>query len=93
MGSKISAVLYEQVVEQCPELTLLEMMLLCKIVAFDNKKHCYATNSQFAELFHVSEPTISKAVGRLIEKKYVRVEKFDGRRRSLSSSFTQSLRP
>lgn len=64
-------------------MSLVEKALFAEIESLDNKDGCYAKNSYFAEFFQVSEPTISRAVKRLIELKYVKVVAFTGRSRVL----------
>lgn len=88
----IVAVLYEEIVYGLPELTLIEMMVLCKIIYLDNAKHCFAGNEYFAKLFHVSEGTITNTISKLIVLGHVVKEGFDGRLRRLSSPLTQSIK-
>jgi hypothetical protein len=51
------------------ELSLIEKCLLVEIDSLDcSEKHCYAANSRMAEYLGCSEPTVKRAIAKLIEK-------------------------
>lgn len=54
-------------------LTLIEMCILSQVDEFiRNNKDCYMTDEQFAKQFHVSVPTIQRALGKLEQKKLLK---------------------
>lgn len=56
-------------------LTLLSRLLYGEITALCNEKgYCWATNSYFAELYEVSEKTISNSIAQLKEYGYIKIE-------------------
>lgn len=54
-------------------LTLIEMCILSQVDEFiRNNKDCYMTDEQFAKQFHVSVPTIQRALSKLEQKKLLK---------------------
>ena len=50
----------------------LEVLILSVVESFNNSKMiCYCTNEQFAEMFSVTEVTVSNALDKLEEKGYL----------------------
>jgi len=68
------------------DLTLLEKNLWAEIDSLDRQDGCYASNEYFAEFFGVSVPTVTRAIGRLLAKGYVRPAGWRNRLRVLRSN-------
>ena len=62
-------------------LSIVEKCLLTEIDSLDNENGCTAGNSYFAKFFGISPRQISKYIGRLEEKKYVKIESIGRNRR------------
>ena len=69
------------------ELSLQEKLLFMEVDSLDTDKlGCIASNAYFAKFFGVSERQIQKHLRALKNKKYIREDMFDGRRRLLRSN-------
>lgn len=70
-------------------LSALDKVILTEIDSLDQgEKGCYASNQHLAEFCQCSARKVSDAVAKLIECGYVRVESFDGRKRTLRSNLS-----
>ena len=65
----------------CKDLTALDRVIYAEIDSLDNENHCTASNKYFAEFCGVGEATITRSIQKLIDKGYIEVVSFDGRRR------------
>lgn len=67
-------------------LSALDKVILTEIDSLDQgERGCYASNQHLADFCQCSARKVSDAVAKLIECGYVRVESFDGRKRTLRS--------
>lgn len=66
------------------DLTMLEKVMLVEISSLDNEEHCTAGNKYFAEFCNCSESAVSKAINKLQELGFIKIESFDGRHRKVS---------
>ena len=74
-------------------LNALEKIILVEIDSLDDGEHgCYASNQYLAEFCQCSQTKVSAAISKLIECGYIESCDFDGRRRILKSSLTESVR-
>lgn len=73
-------------------LNALDKVILCEINSLDGDEGCFASNQYLAEFCQCSEAKVSKSVALLIELGYVRVEKFDGRKRFLKTCLVKNTR-
>lgn len=72
------------------ELSWNEKVLLMEIDSYTSRgKDCYFSNEFIAALLGVSERWASKSLSKLIDMEYVRVVRFDGRRRFVESTLNQ----
>lgn len=65
----------------CKDLTALDRVIYAEIDSLDNENHCIASNKYFAEFCGVGEATITRSIQKLIDKGYIEIVSFDGRRR------------
>lgn len=56
------------------DLTLQEKVLFVEIDSLDNEKHCYATNSYFANFFGISKDRASKVIQSLVVKGFLKLD-------------------
>lgn len=75
------------------KLTVLDKVILMEIDSFDSGDGCWAGNDYLAEFCQCSERKVTEAVAKLIKLGYVRVLRFDGRRRFLTSCLTKNVTP
>ena len=74
-------------------LGALDKIILMEIDSLDNgDEHCFASNEYLAEFCQCSESKITQAISKLIECGYIKVEKFDGRKRFLGSRLVKFVR-
>lgn len=73
-------------------LNALDKIILCEINSLDGDEGCFASNQYLADFCHCSEAKVSKSVALLIELGYLRVEKFDGRKRFLKTCLVKNTR-
>ena len=72
---------------QDKSLTWNEKILLMEIDSFTSKGHeCYISNEYIAELLGVSMSWASKCLSHLMEIGYVKMVRFDGRKRYVEST-------
>jgi DNA-binding Lrp family transcriptional regulator len=64
-------------------LSMIEKGILAEISSLDNENHCTASNEYFAKFCQCSVPTVTRAIKKLIELKYIEAINFDGRHRIL----------
>ena len=74
------------------QLNALDKVILCEINSLDGDDGCFAGNQYLAEFCQCSEAKVSKSVALLIELGYLRVEKFDGRKRFLKTCLVKNTR-
>ena len=61
-------------------LTMSQKGLLAYILVLQTKKgQCYASNRRFAKYMGVTERTISNEIRKLVDRDYIKINKFDGR--------------
>lgn len=66
-----------------------EKILLMEIDSFTSKGHeCYISNEYIAELLGVTERCASKYLSHLLDSGYIRMVKFDGRKRYVESTIS-----
>lgn len=71
-------------------LNALDKIILIEIDSLDQgERGCYASNKYLSEFCQCSESKVSKAVSKLIDYGYLRVQSFDGRQRELKSSLAK----
>lgn len=73
-------------------LNALEKVILTEIDSLDGEKGCWAGNDYISQFCQCSASKVSKAVSKLIELGYVRVESFNGRNRVLRSCLAKNTR-
>lgn len=73
-------------------LNALEKVILAEIDSLDGEKGCWAGNDYISEFCQCSASKVSKAVSKLIDLGYVRVESFNGRTRVLRSCLAKNDR-
>ena len=73
-------------------LNALEKVILTEIDSLDGEKGCWAGNDYISQFCQCSASKVSKAVSKLIELGYVRVESFNGRKRVLRSCLAKNTR-
>lgn len=73
-------------------LNALEKVILAEINSLDCEKGCWASNDYISEFCQCSSSKVSKAISKLVELGYVRVESFNGRCRVLRSSLAKNAR-
>lgn len=73
-------------------LNALEKVILAEIDSLDGEKGCWAGNDYISEFCQCSASKVSKAVSKLIDLGYVRVESFNGRTRVLRSCLSKNDR-
>lgn len=73
-------------------LNALDKVILCEINSLDGDEGCFASNQYLAEFCQCSEAKVSKSVALLVELGYLRVEKFDGRKRFLKTCLVKNTR-
>lgn len=74
------------------DLSINEKALYAEINSFTSKeKACFISNKHIADFLGTSETNASKILNSLIDKKYVSVEKFDGRRRYIRATQTRNF--
>jgi len=66
-------------------LTALDKIILTEIDSLDGDEGCYASNEYLAEFCQCSEAKITKSIALLTKYGYVKVKKFDGRKRFLTT--------
>lgn len=66
-------------------LNALDKIILVEINSLDGEDGCFASNEYLAEFCQCSEAKVSKAISLLTELGYVKVVKFDGRKRFLKT--------
>lgn len=67
-------------------LSLVEKVMFAEIDSLDVKeKGCHASNQYFAAFFSLSEIRVSQIISKLVHKKLVFIQSFDGRKRVLRS--------
>lgn len=72
-------------------LSALDKIILVEIDSLDNEDtHCYASNEYLAEFCQCSERKITEAISKLLKYGYIKVAKFDGKKRFLSSSLAKN---
>lgn len=72
---------------EASDLSWNEKILLMEIDSFTSKgRECYISNEYIAEFLGVKDRTARAALSNLIEKGYVRMTRFDGRRRFVEST-------
>ncbi|MFA5355741.1 MAG: helix-turn-helix domain-containing protein, partial [Candidatus Paceibacterota bacterium] len=65
------------------DLDRIHCILFAVIELYDGEDHCYASNRYLANLVGLSSNAVSSAINVLIEKRYVTLISFDGRKRYL----------
>lgn len=73
-------------------LNALEKVILAEIDSLDGEHGCWASNDYISQFCQCSASKVSKAVSKLIELGYIRVESFNGRSRVLRSSLAKNDR-
>lgn len=73
-------------------LTAIEKFVLMEIDSLDGEKGCYASNKYLSDFCQCSESTVSRAITKLRELGYIRIESFDGRTRVLHSCLVKLTR-
>ena len=73
-------------------LNALEKVILTEIDSLDGEKGCWAGNDYISQFCQCSASKVSKAVSKLIELGYVRVESFNGRNRVLRICLAKNTR-
>lgn len=74
---------------QDKSLSWNEKILLMEIDSFTAKGHeCYISNEYIAELLGVTERSASRLLSHLLESGYIRMVKFDGRKRYVESTIS-----
>lgn len=66
------------------DITPNAKLLYAEITALCNEKgYCWATNEYFAELYNVSDRTITRLVRQLCDKEYIVIELIDNTKRRI----------
>lgn len=66
------------------DITPNAKLLYAEITALCNEKgYCWATNEYFADLYSVSDRTITRLIRQLIDKKYIVIELTDNTKRKI----------
>lgn len=73
-------------------LNALEKVILAEIDSLDGEHGCWAGNDYISQFCQCSASKVSKAVSKLVELGYVRVESFNGRTRVLRSCLAKNAR-
>lgn len=73
-------------------LSALDKVILAEIDSLDGEKGCWASNDYISEFCQCSSSKVSRAISKLTELGYVRVESFNGRFRVLRSSLLKNAR-
>lgn len=73
-------------------LNALEKVILAEIDSLDGEHGCWASNDYISQFCQCSASKVSKAVSKLTELGYIRVESFNGRSRVLRSSLAKNDR-
>ncbi len=73
-------------------LTALDKIILTEINSLDGEEGCYASNEYLADFCQCSEAKITKSIALLIEYGYIKVKKFDGRKRFLTTCLTKNIK-
>lgn len=73
-------------------LNALEKVILAEIDSLDGEHGCWAGNDYISQFCQCSASKVSKAVSKLAELGYVRVESFNGRNRVLRSCLAKNAR-
>lgn len=72
------------------DLSLMEKALWAEISVLQGKEGCFASNEYFAKFFKCSKKAIEKNLSNLRKKKVIYTSKFDGRKRHIKISITES---
>lgn len=64
-------------------LSILEKCLIAEISSLDSGEGCFKSNESFGEFLGVGERQVSRMISKLIDLGFVRIAKFDGRKRWL----------
>lgn len=65
------------------ELTPLDKVVYAEIVSLDGDLGCIASNAYLAEFCQCGERSVTRSISKLIERGYIMVAGFDGRKRVL----------
>lgn len=69
------------------KLTMLEKVIFLEIDSLDvSEEGCYASNEYLSKFCNCTETKVSKAVAKLVKLNYLKIIKFDGRKRFLKSN-------
>ena len=71
-------------------LNALDKIILVEINSLDGEDGCFASNEYLAEFCQCSEAKVSKAISLLSELGYVKVVRFDGRKRFLKTCLVKN---
>lgn len=71
-------------------LNALDKIILVEINSLDGEDGCFASNEYLAEFCQCSEAKVSKAISLLAELGYVKVVRFDGRKRFLKTCLVKN---
>lgn len=74
-------------------LTLLDKAIMVEVDSLDRKEElgCFAGNEHFAEMFGCTTRKVSDSISKLIKNGYVKVIRYDGRKRFLRSCISVAL--
>ena len=71
-------------------LSAIDKVILAEIDSLDvGERGCFASNKHIAEFSQCSEATVTRAIAKLIDYGYLKVQNFDGRKRELRSLLNQ----
>lgn len=71
-------------------LNALDKIILVEINSLDGEDGCFASNEYLAEFCQCSEAKVSKSISLLTELGYIKVVKFDGRKRFLKTCLVKN---
>ena len=83
-SSAIAVILFKEILE-LEDLTLVDKLILCKVIMLDNEANCWASNNFFATLLKISPITVSKSINKMLKTGDLILKSFDGRRRKLTT--------
>jgi hypothetical protein len=71
-------------------INLTSQMILSEIINLHNSNGCIASNQHFATVFNLAPETVSRIISKLKKMKYIEQTKFDGRKRTLIPTISDS---
>lgn len=73
-------------------LNAIDKIILTEVDSLDNEEHCTASNEYLAEFCQCSEKTVSRSISKLVELEYIKILKFNGRIRTMTTSVSRQPR-